>query len=588
MANKDVEFEEDIIDLTELIESGDRGDGRTPQQQSRAPADDDFSALLEEKTAAGNFDPDEQLDMSGMGGIDNLLESLDIPPQPREGAKQAATPPGDELDSVLDDLLAAAPPKQAAPAMPELDMPPPQPAPARSAPAPEAGGHDADLDDLLSSFDEPPRKKAAPDPELGDLLGDVGAPAAAKKTTAPDDGLDDLLGETAAPAPPNAAAPDSELDSLLGDMDIVGASEEHAAHEDPGLAADLDDILGEVELPSPPESAPPPMEEPPAPEPVEAPAPEAEAEAAQDLLADIDGEEETASEQEALLEPEPEPEPPVADKIAEPEQGGAADMEGKEELDDLLGSDRAIGPESTDLPPLQPAAEHALTEAPQGNQPVPVQAVTWTPEALIGICHNLASGESAQQSLQKFSRELGQQSAHVEDMGDQLTQLGKRMLACESKLSAARARIASLEKSLESTAALEDLLRQGTPLHTGFMALISAAVSNSLKGFALPGPDTAIQKHVARLEASVENADNRLKALEERLSRLEQAMPQGTDLEDEIAKLITSNENSDVRIRTLEKKVKELVAESSEKMEKAAAACVARILQEEISKLIQE
>lgn len=573
MANKDVDFEEDIIDLTELIESGDRGDGRAPQQQARPPADDDFSSILEEQ-AAGTLDPDEQLDMSGMGGIDNLLESLDIPPQPQGGAKQAAPPPGDELDSVLDDLLAASPPKQAARPMPELDMPAPEPAP-RAASAPASSGIEADLDDLLSSFDDAPQvKKKAPDAELDDLLGEAAPPAATRNNAAPEAGLDELLGE---------ATPSG--DQLAP-----------AAHEDPGLAADLDDILGDVELPSPPA---PPVEEQVAEAPVEESVAAENANDAEDLLAEMGIEEEAAPEPEST--PGADQEPLASEQIGEQEPkllisehveenpAGAPAPDGTAELDDLLGSEASSEPVGTDLPLHRPAAETALAAAPQGNQPVPVQAVAWTPEALLGICHNLASGENAQQSLQKFSRELGQQSAHVEDMGEQLAQLGKRMLACESKLSAARARIASLEKALESTAALEDLLRAGTPLHAGFMALISAAVSSSLQGFSFSEPDTAIQKHVARLEASVESTDRRLGAIEERLARLEQSLPQGEiDLENEIAKLITSNENSDIRIGSLEKKVKELTAESAEKMEKAAAAMVARILQEEISKLIQE
>ena len=39
-----------------------------------------------------HIDPNEQLNMPGMGDVDNLLNALDIPPQPAEREPEVAAP----------------------------------------------------------------------------------------------------------------------------------------------------------------------------------------------------------------------------------------------------------------------------------------------------------------------------------------------------------------------------------------------------------------------------------------------------------------------------------------------------------------
>ena len=115
---------DDIIDLTELIERGDAApaaDTAAPAADFDQPGSDDaeIEALLAQMDASDGasisrgpaapldapapgpapaapaaplVDPNEQLDMSDMGDIDNLLASLDIPPQPQASAPAAPAP----------------------------------------------------------------------------------------------------------------------------------------------------------------------------------------------------------------------------------------------------------------------------------------------------------------------------------------------------------------------------------------------------------------------------------------------------------------------------------------------------------------
>ncbi|MDE7372134.1 MAG: hypothetical protein K2N07_10440, partial [Desulfovibrio sp.] len=137
---------EDIIDLTELIE---RGDAAPAADAGAQPDNEDaeIEALLAQMDASDGasfskgpaapldapapgaapvVDPNEQLDMSDMGDIDNLLASLDIPPQPQESAAAAAAPAAtaaapqaampQDLDAAMDELLGGSTPPPAAPA----------------------------------------------------------------------------------------------------------------------------------------------------------------------------------------------------------------------------------------------------------------------------------------------------------------------------------------------------------------------------------------------------------------------------------------------------------------------------------------
>lgn len=520
MAKKELQIEDDIIDLTELIESGNSGDRRAASAYAKAakmqaPQDDDFESILSQETggeARSDSDPDETLDMSGMGGIDNLLESLDMPPQPRDDAA-AAKAAEDDLDSALDDLLG------------------PEPA---SAPKEDAAG---DLDAMLSDLpaDEPGESgKQAHVQAAGDMR-DLDAD------------LDDLLSSFDEPAPKTQPAAQDKAEEI---------------------SADLDDILNDVAPPPPPDEV---MEEEIRDSPVPQPDPEPVPSEEEDIITRIDL-------------PEMAPDPALEEEAAEPEPA-MPEPEAPDFADSAAPEPSAQEPENGSSQSHMPALE---MEAPATLQSMP--AAVWSPETVASLCRSLSGihDSATQQALQGFARELGEQSAHIEDFAAQMEQLAKRVMACESRLSAARVKIANLEKSMESAAALDDLLREGTPLHAGFMGLIAAAVSTALQNFSLeaPRPDPDVLKRLDSLTVRVAETSERVADLEKRVETGESQAAGGDT--DDMGKLINGLENTDARIGALEKKLAKLNDDIGEKLEKTAAATAAKVLQEEIARLIQE
>lgn len=122
MPDNNFESDEEIINLTELIESG-ANTAKTGGAAAYAKAastiqEDNFKDYLSDldmgETDDAPVDANEKLDMSGMGDIADLLDSFDIPAQPQNNRKEAEIPspppiqkeePEAELDSLLDDLL---------------------------------------------------------------------------------------------------------------------------------------------------------------------------------------------------------------------------------------------------------------------------------------------------------------------------------------------------------------------------------------------------------------------------------------------------------------------------------------------------
>lgn len=491
MARKTTSSDEDIIDLTELIETG----GKTAKA-SPPPPDDDLEDLLAQTEAADHshvasspsvVDAHEELDMVNMGDIDNLLESLDIPAQPRSSGQSAQPTRSEDLDNVLDDLLS--------PGQDTESAPPVQPA------QPAKDSFVADLDAILGDVDdEPGMPKAAPKAAPSEK------PKPAQPASLAQD-PDDLL----SPAPPKSVAPsasrqqaepaadnlDDELDDLLSSFEQKPSapprtSPAASAAVEENLAADLDDILSEVEPPAP----------------VQAPTPPVGNEA------------------------------PSSPRRSAPihEKSGPTDLDAL--LDDVTPSPaRPVAPVSQDVPAS--ATETAL----------PVQVI---PQDLIsGICQNVMANRDngVRESMNDFSRQLGAQTAHVDDMRREIADLRKRLMACEAKLTASRARIASLEKSMESVASLEDLLKEGTPMNSGFTTLIATAVGNALKSFSDQREvDPALREQLKHLDEGDRCANARLDMLEKRLDDLEP--------------------NFNIQV------------------EKAAASAAARILHEEIGKLV--
>ena len=265
VAQNTAETDEQIIDLTELIEKGEVP-ANDPSEQSRAHAAaeaeaekeelqehlrdlndgtnkadaeiDDLLAQMDIKADGQedpedvaldfsapstqtdhHIDPNEQLNMPGMGDVDSLLDSLDIPPQPSDREAETASPetPDQAVDALLNDFNAPVAP---------------------AAEPTTAANHDApDLDELLASVGAAPHSDtSSPIDDLLSAASPAAAPAAAPQTALSNDDLDSLLEaatggqsgtpspiQTAEPAPRPAAAPqpapstsmDVDIDSLL-------------------------------------------------------------------------------------------------------------------------------------------------------------------------------------------------------------------------------------------------------------------------------------------------------------------------------------------------------------------------------------
>ena len=277
VAQNTAETDEQIIDLTELIEKGevpasdpsvqahahaaaeamaekeelqehlrDLNDGAAKadaeiddllaQMDIKADAQEDPADVALDFSAPStqtdhHIDPNEQLNMPGMGEVDSLLNSLDIPPQPSERDDEVASPESTDpaVDALLNDFNA----------------------PAAPAAAPVAANHEVpDLDELLASAGTAPQSDTSS--QIDDLLNEASpaapaaAPAAAPQKTFSNDDLDSLLEaaagqasapspiQTAAPAPQPVAAPQPDPSASM-DMDIdslLAAAASDMQHKD--------------------------------------------------------------------------------------------------------------------------------------------------------------------------------------------------------------------------------------------------------------------------------------------------------------------------------------------------------------------
>ena len=136
------------------------------------------------------------------------------------------------------------------------------------------------------------------------------------------------------------------------------------------------------------------------------------------------------------------------------------------------------------------------------------------------------------------------------ELTEQAARLDERLQRCESELAEARARVAALEKAAAApSASLEDLLREGNPLHDRFAALIASSVSQALKAMPSGVTDAVLEERLQSVSLLGKSVSARMDALESRLDTLEPRFNQ--------------------------------------QVEKAAAGAAARILREEIAKQIQ-
>ena len=560
---------EEIIDLTELIERGDAASAPEAAADlggGTGNEDAEIEALLAQMDASDGasfsaqapppgshnptdhvVDPNEKLDMSDMGDIDDLLASLDIPAQPHPVAPDASPEPpapaaqpspgmgadlSQDLDAAMNELLAGAAPKATAPPQPKAAAP--KPAAAKPT-APKA-----------AAPEPAPPKAAAPEPEdilpgpapdamlqdldaaMAELLNPAPTPPAATPAAPADaPSVEDLLAAASVPPAPKASAEaemEADLDALLDDTALAAPAQ---GAESSGLEADIASLLTSLDAETAPEA--------PAPD---QPAPEANMSAASATVA-----EEASFSVEGLVS-EAALEAPL-DASPDASFGASPDAAPDALLDAPLDAPLDATPADEAAPDMDPllveitAQTAAMPDAqvdPEAAEPLDLEPEPPSAQAAAAAAATAAADAAL----------LG----GAEDFASLAATLGERLRQCEADLAAARSRIEALEHASADSVSLGDLLREGSPLHNGFAALIASSVGQALKD--TPPPiclPEAVESRINGLETRQKSILARMDALEERLDSLEPRF------NDEVGK--------------------------------AAASAVARILREEISRLAQ-
>lgn len=547
MAEKNFPDDEEIFDLTDLIESGSTtpagGAAAYAKAASEANNFESFLTGLNDDEDTG-VDVNEKLDMSGMGDIENLLDSFDIPaqpssapatePRPEPAAKKPAPSdsPTDELDSLLDDWLnpESAPTKAAS-----------EPAP----PAQEAAGKEID-EDIHSILNE----AGSPEPP------DAGIEVETLSTT----GLEEF------------DLPESP------DFDGMSAS----AAPDPGIFAGGEKVLdapAQAEKPAPmADSA---AEAPVAASGVYSVQPVREMAVAPEMLASICGgivkAQGTATE-EALRD--------FAHKLGH--QEGDVENLGKrvDELAKALeNSSRMLSAAREQLALLEKKS-HGLEELLSEGTPLNAGFMR-----LIGAVVGKA--------LDK-----GQESGHDDGMAGKIQQIEESVAPLEQSVVSLSARLDALEAApapeqqpleplQEKLAALEALLE---PV-SGNLQTLGERISQLENDAAAPVniDATEILARLDRMEGQEAGILAKFAGVEGRLDSLESGLGDARLRVDEIAaqdmgarldSVAHAQKSINARIDALEKRLDDLEPRFNADIEKAAAKTVVKILHEEIARLM--
>ena len=633
---------EDIIDLTELIEQGqtesekivaqkdaeERQSLDSKMQELNTPTskdEDEIDALLKqigdvdpaddappghdltnsEVTAPGHLiNANEQLDMSGMNAVDNLLDSLDIPNQPPEPEQNQPSASPDTvldssaLDSAVDELLGSidAPPIQETPS-PETTQT--DQASKLNSQAPESnlggetGGDDImDLDALLASGDASvmptseqatstnvaPNTEITPSPEVAQAIDTLNpAPATdldnlmnldvppnentpSSPATAPLDDLDALLNDTTPPevTPPPTTSPTDDLDSIL---DTTNISPQPTPAE---LTDDLDALLAEGN---------------PKTEETVVPAPTPMADPVVDTAPNLDDLDSFLTDTPPPDQTNEPPTPPTVDNL----DALLAESPTQESIEiptqDISAQSTPANQTSVEIPENldatldAPQMETAITETPIADttqetdtqiseinieqEPVgqsPVEEIQ-----NIDIQKDIQEPPIEAQAVMQAPATAQMQAASVMTTIPQtITQtfmsdpgLSERLARLEADVAEIKARLHLIEKQSEpSTEYFHDLLKEGTSLHASFSSIISNSVSQALK--AMPQRNDSVVS--------------------------EEAL-QATNL---IGKSLTA------RMDSIEKRLDDLEPNFNIEIEKAATRAIAKILREELAKMASQ
>lgn len=496
------------------------------------------------KAPAPPPEPQESTDISA-DDLDALLSSVagHVPPPDGQTAQSLSSDMAADLDSLLEQNDGGAAPQNAAKEE--------APAPKEEVPAPEASD-DMSIDSLLSSMFEAPSSDA---PEEDSAAA---PPLQASESPTADLGLDEAAFFAASETAPDTteATPPS-----FPELDVTVEDETPAAGEDAPASTD------EPALPPPPEVDP--------------------------LADDSTAERETGGaehgESEAAL-----PEPP------EEEFSGEAPVTAEdacENLAEVFAADEATSaadePQAVSPAAIQealPEEDVAFVTAPSAAVPPPSapsvdtgsesaspadtvlsadHAASPTQDDLRKELENVRvqAAEASSQALEAFEQALDASSRTV-DVTEAVDALSRRTEQCAALLEETAQRLTDLEAAFAATQAADTqpdaaqalaeeslgaLLDVAHPLHQKFRDAVAAAVRDALQA-----------------EPANPDGESVSSALEERLQAL----------------ALTGNSTA-ARADALENRLDALEPRFNERVEKAAAAAAARILREEIARLLQ-
>ncbi|MFT4300261.1 MAG: hypothetical protein QM579_00760 [Desulfovibrio sp.] len=611
-------------------------------------------------------DPHEELHMPGMGDVDSLLNSLDIPPQPR--AQETAAPSPKDTDDAVDKMLGSLGGASC-------------PTPEDFAPSAEQGSQ-ADpmgLDELLAAG-------TMPEPVISDELEALlreAAPAAAQPAPAKPQPTDPRVAAPAQAAEPQAAAPnqaapahnltedlDALLHSIMADQPDNAPAQtqvQPAASQEPVQATShdtLDSQAAQNMMDTPPAPAFSPDPAPTTPESA-APAADMASDPVSDLAADLDmllasingpesapassGTDQTASsgpaksdeplefdldallaaadaeergiQQTSTAEPQAEAvQPPVEDVPAgyqEPPVEAhpqAVSLPPELDLDDILDANVAVEPDAVAQMPDQAgstavaatAAASVASNAPasSGSQ-ISAQDMAALVERLDQYAAQLqqaddrvsalesavaearaeaeqarTEADEARATAQQAQTALDEALASAQSAHENVAQTATEALhtaqgAAEAAASAAAQQQGDKPKNASSP---EDLFATDHPLHQRLLELISATAAEVAAEAAATAAHQAADEAV---QSATSQAGDKPQTEHEDPALLE------TLLDERMHAVNLTVRGTSARLDSVEERLDELEPRFNDRVEKAAAAAAARILREEIGRLLE-
>ena len=634
---------EEIIDLTDLIEEGEPSattsrpsaekDSLEEQLQSLNDvphaSDDAIDSLLQEMgqgAAAPNAvqelnspslsgpdapsqgpdeNPNEKIVMPGIDDVDALLDHLDIPSQPHTSRVEPVAD-GAALDSAVEDLLSSA----------GVNIPPA--APAKPAAAPSASAGD-EMDDLLRDVSggaaaSPAPKRPSPDDDieaaldadLTSLMADMGDPeppsppsdaAVSSPRKTAEEELDDLLA-TDTDIPPAAARPAPAAPARPAmPKTASGTAAPRPAQKPASKPVAKATASGSVAKPAaqPAPAAPAPKNAAAAPVGKAAPAPQSPQ--AEDV--DLD----------ALLATSPAPAqasvPPTVDETAamlDAVPGApATEAEGMPDLDAMFTeelealekkSKTAAAPASAaDADAMLADLDAALGEtpaepAPETAAPAPAADADDVPAI---VTEQSAADEATPVEEGEAVAPSEEETIFVAEMpetdGESMSQAGAS--ASPAVMAQLTDRLEVLEAFVNETRERLGSLEDG--LSTGSQELVDRIEAAEAAATAAQRDDGQTER-LEQVEAAQGAVQSRLDELAGRVDAAEAAATaaqQDGELAERLEKLETQARSVSARLDALEKRLDEMSPAFNERIEKAAAAAAARILREEIARLLQ-